>query len=146
MKIIFLLLSVTLTLLANERVIKISGCSVDQTVQNIEDIVKKKGLSVFAVIDHQKNAQSVGMSLNESKLIIFGNPKVGTKLMQENIRVALDLPLKILVYKDNNSNVKMAYRKGTWIAKEHTLNINKVENINKGMDNITNKAGQCKQD
>jgi len=144
---IMLIISLSFTLFANDIIIKKSYCSFDQTVQNIKNIVKAKGLGVFAVINHSGNAKSIGMNLNDSKMIVFGNPKLGTALMQQDMTVGLDLPLRILVYRDGDGSVKMAYRDGSWIANHHILNAQKkINKINNGLDKITTKAGQCKRD
>ncbi|WP_304544593.1 DUF302 domain-containing protein [Sulfurimonas microaerophilic] len=147
MKILLFLVTLSWSLLASELIIKESSCSVDETVLNIQNIVKKKGLSVFATIDHGANAKAVGMELAESKVVIFGNPKLGTALMQQDIRSGLDLPLRILVYKNNDGKVNMAYRDGTWLAEHHLLNApEKIAKVNNAMDKITTRAGQCKKD
>jgi uncharacterized protein (DUF302 family) len=87
------------------------------------------------------------MKMPPAKMIIFGNPKLGTALMQQDIRVGLDLPLRILVYKDKKGKVKMAYRDGSWLEQRHIINApEKINKINTGMDKITTKAGQCKKD
>ncbi len=137
---IFLILS--FSLFANDIIIKHSDFSVDKTIENIRNIIIKKGLTVFTIIDHRDNATGVNMPLNESKLIIFGNPVVGTLLMQEDMTIALDLPLKILVYTDINSKTKIAYRDGSWIKSHHFLQEdNLVKKVDKVMDKITDKAG-----
>ena len=144
---LLIILACGISLMANDIIVKTSSCSVDATVSNLKTIMKEKGLTVFAVIDHHSNAKKVDMKLNESKVVIFGNAKLGTALMQEDIKVGLDLPLRVLVYKDSDGKVKMAYRNGTWLADEHTLNLpQKIQKVNKGMQNITNKAGQCIKD
>jgi len=136
-----------LSLFANDIIIKESHCSVNATVQNIKNIVSKKGLHVFAVINHSGNAKAVGMKLNESKMVIFGNAKLGTALMQQDMTVGLDLPLRILVFRDTDGMVKMAYRDGSWLANHHLLNAaTKVAKVNSALNNITTKAGQCKRD
>ena len=144
---ILAILALGTALLANDIIVKESSCSVNKTVKNIKNIVTKKGLSVFAIINHHGNAKMVDMKLNESKMVVFGNPKLGTRLMQQDMRVGLDLPLRILVYKDTDGKVKMAYRDGSWLATKHILNApKKIEKVNKGMDKITTKAGLCKKD
>jgi len=146
MRKIIVLISLSVVMFANDIIVKQSNCSVDETINKLSKIVKSKGLSVFTVVDHKKNADGVNMKLNESKLIIFGNPKVGTALMQQDITIGLDLPLKVLVYKDNDSKVKMAYRNGSWIEDRHKLNApKKVKKINGAMDKFTTKAGSCGQ-
>jgi len=144
---ILLLLALSLSLVANDIVVKQSSCSVSQTVVNIKNIVAKKGLHVFATINHSGNAKMVNMKLNESKMVIFGNAKLGTALMQQDMSVGLDLPLRVLVYKDTDGKVKMAYRNGSWLANKHILNApKKVAKVNRAMDNITTKAGTCFKD
>jgi uncharacterized protein (DUF302 family) len=132
---------------ANDIIVKESHCSVDETVQNIKTILKKKGLGIFGVINHQGNAKMVDMKLNASKMIIFGKAELGTALMQQDMTVGLDLPLRILVYRDTDNKVKMAYRDGSWLAKHHILNAEqKVQKVNNVLDKITTKAGLCKKD
>ena len=147
MKNILLVLLFSISLFANEIIIKESHCSVNKTVQNIKNIVSKKKLHVFAVINHSGNAKMVGMKLNESKMVIFGNAKLGTSLMQQEMTIGLDLPLRILVFRDTDGKVKMAYRDGSWLANHHLLHANKkVQKMNDALEKITNKAGQCKRD
>lgn len=145
-KVLFLM-TFSFTLFGSELIIKESSCSVEQTVFQITKILKKKELAIFATIDHAANASGVGMKLPESTVIIFGNPKLGTKLMQEDIMAGLDLPLKILVYEDSDGKVKMAYRDGSWLAENHNIHSQeRVGKVNDAMDKITTRAGQCKKD
>lgn len=147
MKKIALIVATTFSLMANDIVVKNSCTDVTTTVQNLKKIVKKKGLSVFATINHSANAKMVGMKLNESKMVIFGNAKLGTALMQQDMTVGLDLPLRVLVFTDTDGRVKMAYRDGSWLADKHVLNAQKkIAKINRAMDIFTTKAGQCKKD
>ena len=141
MRKILAILVFSASLFSNDIIVKPSEYSVDETIENIKTIVKAKGFGVFAVINHQGNAKMVDMKLNASKVIIFGNPKVGTLLMQEDMTVALDLPLRVLVYKDGAGQVKVAYRDGSWLKDHHVLGSDKLTNkVNKGMDKITDKA------
>ena len=141
----FVLLSVTL--FANNIIIKESANSVNVTVQKIKKIVTKKGFTVFAIINHRKNAKNIGMKMRKAKLLIFGNPKMGTRLMHQDILTGLDLPMKILVYKSKDKKVKVAYRNGEWLQKEHPLLAKKmVLKINHALNKITNKAIQCSKD
>ena len=147
MKKIIVLLTLSMSLIANDIIVKESSCSVDTTVDNIKNIVRAKGLSVFAIINHHGNAKSVDMKLNESKMVIFGNPKLGTALMQQDMKVGLDLPIRILVYMDTDSKVKMAYRDGSWLENRHILNApQKIKKMNMAMGKITTKAGTCTKD
>ncbi len=144
---IILILSIGFSLYANDIIVKKSCVDVSTTINNLKKIVKMKKLSVFAVINHSGNAKMVDMKLNESKMLIFGNPRLGTSLMQQDMTVGLDLPLRILVYKDSDGSVKMAYRDGSWLNNKHILNApKKVAKVNKAMDIFTSKAGQCTKD
>ena len=126
---------------ANELTIKESKYGVSQTIQNIKEIVTEKGFGVFAIINHKGNAGMVGMEMQEAKVIIFGNPKAGTKLMQEDIHTALDLPLRVLVYRDSPKSVKVAYRKISTLKKDFNLkNDQFLEAMDKGLEAIITKA------
>ena len=141
MRKILITLLLNASLFSSDIIVKPSDYSVDETISNIKKIVKAKGFGVFAVINHQGNAKMVDMKLDESKVIIFGNPKIGTLLMQEDMTVALDLPLRVLVYKDDSGQVKVAYRDGTWLKDHHVIGSDKLTSkVNKGMDKITDKA------
>ena len=136
-----LALGLSVSLFANDIIVKTSDFGVDQTVENLTKIIESKGFRVFAVINHQQNASNVGMPLNESKVLIFGNPQIGTLLMQEDMQVALDLPLRVLVYLDTDLKVKIAYRDGSWIKDHHFLQSENLTNkVNAGLDKITEKA------
>ena len=142
-----LILAMALSLFANDIIVKNSCVSVSQTANNLKKIVKNKGLSVFALINHAGNANMVDMKLNESKMVVFGNAKLGTALMQQDMLVGLDLPLRVLVFKDTDGKVKMAYRDGSWLKNKHIINApQKIKKINNGMSEFTRKAGQCSKD
>jgi uncharacterized protein (DUF302 family) len=80
-------------------------------------------------------------------MIIFGSAKIGTPLMQQDMLTGLDLPIRILVFRDNDGKVKMAYRDGSWLQEKHIIDAPKlVAKLNKALNNITTKAGQCKRD
>ena len=147
MKKFLLILACGLTLFANDIIINESRCSVDNTIKNIKDIVELRGLTFFAIINHRGNAKYVDMNLNESKMIIFGSAKIGTPLMQQDMLVGLDLPIRILVFRDNEGKVKMAYRDGSWLKTKLIIDSPKlVKKLNTSLDDITTKAGQCKKD
>jgi len=92
-----------------------------ETMDRLEAEIKAKGLTVFARIDHAAGAAAVGMSLRPTELLIFGNAKGGTPLMQENQEVGIDLPLKALVIADAAGRVWLSYNDPHWIAKRHGL-------------------------
>ena len=74
-----------------------SAADFDATVANISATLESKGMTIFTVIDHQEAAKQAGLDMQPAKVIIFGNPKAGTPLMQKDPRLALQLPMKILV-------------------------------------------------
>jgi uncharacterized protein (DUF302 family) len=92
-----------------------------QTMDRLEAEVKAKGLTVFARVDHSGGAAAVGMPLRPTELLVFGNARGGTPLMQANQAVGIDLPLKALVYEDAAGKVWLAYDDPSWIAKRHGL-------------------------
>jgi uncharacterized protein (DUF302 family) len=142
LKILILSLVTIVTLNAGDFIIKTSNNSVSGTVANIKKIVKSKGMGVFGIVNHQANAKKVGLKMPEAQVIIFGNPKLGTKIMQKDIRAALDLPIKILVYKSSNGSTKMEYLNPKALGKRYNLKgfpvLTKMSNA---LDAITTKAG-----
>jgi len=98
-----------------------SEYSVEQTANRFEDIVSKKGLTVFNRIDHSKNAASVDLELRPTQLIIFGNPKVGTPLMQCAQLVALDLPQKVLFWEDEAGKSWLTYNNPEYLKERHSI-------------------------
>ena len=147
MKKFILFTALSISLFASDMIVKNSICGVDETIDSIKSIATSKGMHVFAVIDHRDNAKKIGMNLNRSKMIIFGNPKLGTALMHQDITAGLDLPIRILVFKNSDGAVKMAYRDGTWLASKHAIDDPRmVQKMNDALEDITNKAGQCKND
>ena len=141
----FLALTLALPLLLNagDLIVKSGALSVDDTIAKIEKIVNsKEGLGVFSIIDHKKGAKKAKMELSDTKVILFGNPKLGTKLMQSDPLVALDLPMRVLVYSENNET-KIVYRDPKKWSENFKLEGNKmVEKMVKAMDAITTKASE----
>jgi uncharacterized protein (DUF302 family) len=79
--------------------------AMDNTVTTLERILQAKGMKLFEVVDHSAEAERMGLKMRPTKLLIFGNPKAGTPLMVTSPSVAIDLPLKILVWEDADTNV-----------------------------------------
>lgn len=98
-----------------------SNYSVKETADRFENIAQSKGLTVFARIDHQKNANSVNLELRPTEVIIFGNPKVGTPLMQCTQNVAIDLPQKVMISEDANHAVWLSYNNPDYLMKRHDI-------------------------
>jgi uncharacterized protein (DUF302 family) len=101
-----------------------SNFGAKETMDRLEAEVKVKGLTVFARIDHASGAAEVGMQLRPTELLIFGNARGGTPLMQANQTVGIDLPLKALVYEDAAGKIWLAYNNPNWIAQRHELGTN----------------------
>src|SRR5271155_253753 len=106
-----------------------SNHSVDQTVDRLKDILQAKGVTLFALIDHSGEAEKVGMKMPSTKLLIFGNPKGGTPLMLAAPSVAIDLPLKILIWQDGEGNVWLSYNSPEYLQERHDLPQDLLQNI-----------------
>jgi uncharacterized protein (DUF302 family) len=94
----------------------VSRYSAPETMQRLLAALAKRDLTVFARIDHAANAAAVGMPLRPTEVVLFGNPKGGTALMQDQQRVGIDLPLKALVWQDAQGKVWLSYNAPDWIA------------------------------
>jgi uncharacterized protein (DUF302 family)/uncharacterized membrane protein YidH (DUF202 family) len=106
-----------------------SNHSVDQTVEKLEATLQAKGVKLFAVIDHSGEAERAGLRMRPTKLLIFGNPAAGTPLMVASPTIAIDLPLKILVWEDNGSQVRISYNSPAYLQTRHGLPEELVKNI-----------------
>ncbi len=93
-----------------------SRYSAPETMQRLLAALAKRDLTVFARIDHAANAAAVGMPLRPTEVVLFGNPKGGTTLMQDQQRAGIDLPLKALVWQDAQGKVWLGYNAPDWIA------------------------------
>ena len=91
------------------------------TMNRLEAQVKAKGLTVFARIDHAAGAAEVGLPLHPTELLIFGNAKAGTPLMQSMQTIGIDLPLKALVWQDPSGSTWLSYNDPSWLTKRHGL-------------------------
>ena len=93
----------------------------EDTMNRLEAEVRAKGMTVFAHVDHGAGAAQVGLSLRSTDLLIFGNAKGGTPLMQSNQTIGIDLPLKVLVWQDASGATWLSYNDPSWLAKRHGL-------------------------
>lgn len=98
-----------------------SSFGAKETMDRLEAEVKAKGLTVFARIDHAAGAVEVGLPLRPTEVLIFGNAKGGTPLMQANQAIGIDLPLKALVFEDAAGKVWLSYNDPRWLAQRHGL-------------------------
>ncbi len=127
-------------------VIKKSAYSVAVTIDRLVAIFKEKGITVFARVDHAAGAEKVGKKLAPAELVIFGNPKIGTPLMQSNIVSGIDLPLKAMAYENANGAVELVYSHPGFLARRHGIEDRDdlVKNISKILTNLTDAATKKK--
>lgn len=118
-----LLSSLIFSLACGEKglITKKSSTDVKTTIKKLEKIVTQKGMKVFARIDHAAGAIKAGKTLRPTELIIFGNPKIGTLLMQCSQSTGIDLPQKVLVWQDASGTVWITYNDPAYLAKRHGL-------------------------
>jgi uncharacterized protein (DUF302 family) len=108
-----------------------SSYDVKATADRLENILKQKGMTVFIRINHAAGAREAGQDLRPTELVVFGNPKIGTALMQCKRSVAIDLPQKALIWQDDKEQVWLTYNDPDYLAQRHGLDacgqfINKV--------------------
>jgi uncharacterized protein (DUF302 family) len=125
-----------------EGIVKIpSRHSVDQTVDKLAAILRSKGVTLFALVDHSGEAERAGLKMPPTKLLIFGNPKGGTPLMLAAPSAAIDLPLKILVAEDAQGKVWISYNSVEYLKERHGLPDNLSPNIAL-VDKLAIEAGE----
>ncbi|MEM9215350.1 MAG: DUF302 domain-containing protein [Cyanobacteria bacterium P01_F01_bin.150] len=123
-------------------VIKPSPYSVEETERRFLQVLESKGLTIFATIDHAQNAANVGLQLSPTRVVIFGNPKVGTPLMQCQQSIGIDLPLKLLIWQDEQG-VKIAYNDPHHLSERHHLDSTAkqvIETMAKALNGLTEQA------
>ncbi len=103
--------------------------SVDETIDKLKAILDSKGIKIFAIVDHSGEAASVGMSMPPTKLIIFGNPKAGTPMMQAVPTAALDLPLKLLVAEDAAGQTSISWNSLDYLQSRHNIPAELMQNF-----------------
>jgi uncharacterized protein (DUF302 family) len=108
---------------------KPSNHSVEQTVERLNSILRSKGVTLFALVDHSGEAEKVGMKMRPTKLLIFGSPKAGTPLMLAAPSAGIDLPLKILVWEDGQGKVWVSYNSLDYLRERHGLPQELLQNI-----------------
>ncbi len=125
-----------------ENMIKPSPLSVSETIDGLEAAVTGAGATVFARVDHAAGAESVGKSIPDATLLIFGNPALGTLAMEDDLRAGLVLPLRVLAYEDAEGNTQL-----TWTPAEELLagldiaaDAEVVGKINGALNMLTSKA------
>lgn len=125
-------------------VVKTSAHNAQTTMDRFEAIVQKKGLKVFARIDHAGGAKAVGQELSPTEVLIFGSPKLGTPLIQNARTFGLDLPLKVLVWQEADGLGRLGYTLPANLAARHSATgVDKViAKMTKALDAMTSAAAQ----
>ena len=106
-----------------------SNHSVDKTVDKLQEILKAKGVMLFALVDHSGEAEKAGMKMPPTKLLIFGSPRAGTPVMLAAPSIAIDLPLKILVWEDTQGKVWVSYNSPEYLQQRHGVPQDLMQNI-----------------
>ena len=106
-----------------------SPYSVPETLARLQSILKEKGVTVFALIDHSGEAAKAGLEMRPTQLLIFGNPKGGTPLMVAAPSVAIDLPLKALAWQDAQGKVWLSYNAPEYLQQRHGIPADLLKNI-----------------
>jgi len=120
---LFLYLPITITKMLNPRgvVIAVSRFTVDVSVQRLIELLKNKGVKIYAIIDQQDELSQAGIIIPPMQFVLFGNPKTGGHVMIANPVAALDLPLKVLVWQDENNIVRAAYNDPGYLKERYSL-------------------------
>jgi uncharacterized protein (DUF302 family) len=116
-----------------------SRYSVPETLARLQMILKEKGITVFAFIDHSGEAAKVGLTMRPTQLLIFGSPKGGTPLMVATPRLAIDLPLKVLAWQDEQGQVWLSYNSPEYLQQRHGFPGELIKNIS-GIAALVEKA------
>jgi uncharacterized protein (DUF302 family) len=102
---------------------------VEETLKRLDGALQSRGLTVFARVDHSGEAEKVGMKMHPTKLVIFGSPKGGTPVMLAAPTLAIDLPLKALVWEDAGGKVWLSYNTAEYLKQRHNIPDDLVKNL-----------------
>jgi uncharacterized protein (DUF302 family) len=97
----------------------LSKHSVDETVRRFTSLLQQKNIKLFAVVDHAGEAHAAGLELRPTRVVIFGNPKAGTPIMQASQTAAIDLPLKLLVWTDEQQQTWISWNSPQYLQQRH---------------------------
>jgi uncharacterized protein (DUF302 family) len=125
--------------MANGIVDVASRYSVPETLARLQTVLKEKGMMVFALVDHSGEAEKAGLAMRPTQLLIFGSPKGGTPLMVAAPRLAIDLPLKALVWQDEAGQVWLSYNSPEYLQQRHGFPVDLMKNI-AGVAGLVQKA------
>jgi uncharacterized protein (DUF302 family) len=119
-----------------------SSHEVKATADRLENALKRKGMTVFTRINHAEGAQKVGKKLRPTELVVFGNPKVGTPLMQCSQSAAIDLPQKALIWEDQEGTVWFSYNDPNYLVERHGITqcAEVIKKIEKALSNFAKAA------
>lgn len=118
-----------------------SSFGVDETMERIETQLQRLGIPIFARFDHGRNAEEVGLELRPTKVVVFGSPKVGTRLMQDNPSIAIELPLRIAVWEDANGSTWAAFPRMQPLGAEYGMADSPVvKNMQRLLENVVRKS------
>ncbi len=116
----------------------------DKTLARLEAALRDKGMTIFARVDHAEGAAAVGLNLRPTTVVVFGNPRGGTPLMQATQKIGLELPLKILVWEDASGKTALSYDDPVWLAQRFGLDptLAQVEAISGVLASLADLAGR----
>ncbi|MHB8595353.1 MAG: DUF302 domain-containing protein [Ktedonobacteraceae bacterium] len=120
---------------------KLSPSSLEETVEHLKEAILSHNLTIFAHINHSEEARRVGLKMQEAQVLIFGNPKGGTPLMIASPLLALDLPLKVLVWQSTDGRVWASYASTAYLAARYSIPQQLTSNI-AGIDGVVASALQ----
>jgi len=116
-----------------------SPYSVPETLRRLESLLQARGIAIFARIDHSGEAEKAGLKMRPTQLLIFGSPKQGTPLMVASPTLAIDLPLKALVWEDASGKVWLSYNTPEYLKQRHNIPDELLKNIS-GVGALLQKA------
>jgi uncharacterized protein (DUF302 family) len=119
-----------------------SSLPVEQIVEKFKTIFNAKGITLFAHIDHSEAARKVNLNLQKEQVLIFGDPKTGTALMQENPEIGIELPLKILIWQAPDGLTYIGYKDPIALAELYGIkkNIDILKKMSEGLHQLVNKV------
>jgi uncharacterized protein (DUF302 family) len=106
-----------------------SSHSVPETLKKLQTTIEARGLKIFALVDHSGEAEKAGLSMRPTQLLIFGSPKAGTPLMIAAPSLAIDLPLKALIWEDGEGKVWVTYNSPDYLQQRHGIPLDLVKNV-----------------
>jgi len=106
-----------------------SRYSAAETVERLRSLLESKGVTLFALVDHSGEAEKVGMAMRPTKLLIFGSPKAGTPVMLAAPTSAIDLPLKVLIWENDNGEVLVSYNSPEYLEQRHNIPHELAQNL-----------------